>query len=246
MKCRSIALACSLTALFTIPALAASEQSLFNVDYVDRDTVPAGTPAAFEVAFPNAQRSEAQRKVKDDTFTFVPLAFIPLSDTRVALISTGANECTAQACSGLNSVHYLDHAAGQPQYPYTLAGEWLDVGITGVVGNPAARWGWSTEVTNAPVLYTEAGGTWQGHSCTYVVLTELTTKEPVEIARFPLEISDAGGETNAVDLKGEITAVEKGKSLTVSYTGSDKFQEVYKKGADGRFTLEGKSRVPEC
>ncbi|MDM7850880.1 hypothetical protein [Pseudochrobactrum kiredjianiae] len=246
MKYRNIALVCSLSMFAAIPALAASEKSLFNVDYVNRDIAPAGTPAAFEVAFPNAQRSEAQRTIGEDTFSFVPLAFIPLSDTRVALISTGANECTSQACSGLNTVHYLEHSAGAPQYPYTLKGEWMDVGMTGVVGNPAIRWGWSANIADAPVLYTEAGGTWQGRSCTYAILTELTESKPVEIARIPLHMSDASSEEKAIKYDGEITDAEKGRSLTVSYSGTESFQEIYKRGADGKFQLEGKSRVPEC
>lgn len=246
MKYRNIAFACSLSLLAAIPALAASEKSLFNADDVNRDVVPAGTPAAFEVAFPNAQFSEAKRKIGEDTFSFVPLAFIPLTDTQVALISTGANDCTSQACTGVNSVHYLEHSAGAPQYPYTLKGEWMDVGMSGVVGNPASRWGWSSDIADAPVLYTEAGGTWQGRSCTFAILTELTAAEPVEIARIPLHMSDASSEEKVISFDGEIISAEKGKSLTVSYSGSESFQEVYKRGADGRFQLEGKTRVPEC
>ncbi|MCF7646820.1 hypothetical protein KQ944_13490 [Bacillus subtilis] len=246
MKYHNIALACSLSLLAAMPALAASEKSLFNADDVNRDVVPAGTPAAFEVAFPNAQFSEAKRKIGENTFSFVPLAFIPLSDTQVALVSTGASDCTSQACSGTNSVHYLEHSAGEPQYPYTLKGEWLDVGMSGVMGNPASRWGWSKEIADAPVLYTEAGGTWQGRSCTFAILTELTAKEPVEIARIPLHMSDASSEDKAASFDGEIVAANKGQSITVSYSGSESFQEVYKRGTDGRFQLEGKSRVPEC
>lgn len=105
---KTIAAVCFATfASAMVAALPASAQSLIEIQDVDRDNVLAGTPAAFVVAFPEAQRNEAVRAVGDDTYSFVPLAFIPLSDTRVALVSTGANECTGQACSGMNAVHYL-------------------------------------------------------------------------------------------------------------------------------------------
>ncbi|KAB0540364.1 hypothetical protein [Pseudochrobactrum saccharolyticum] len=247
MRYRNITLICGLATFLTVPAVAVSAQPLFEITAVNRDVVPAGVPAAFEVAFPKAARSEAKVTVGDDNFLFVPLAFIPLSDTRVALVSTGANECTSQACSGLNAVHYLDHDAGEPRYPYTSQGEWLNVGMTGVVGNPADSWGWSADIADAPVLYTEGGGGGQGLFCSFGVLTELGASGPVEIARIPVAFSDARDEATAKEITGMITAAEKGKSITVSYkSGSENFQEVYKRGADGRFTLEGQSRVPSC
>ncbi|MET4685270.1 hypothetical protein [Brevundimonas faecalis] len=245
---KSFVIACGLAALVPAAAFAhsAPKSSLFEISDVDRDAVPAGTPAAFYVAFPNADRNEAARQVGEDSFSFVPLAFIPLSDTRVALVSTGANDCTGQACSGLNAVHYLDHPAGEPRYPFTLSGEWLDVGAAGVVGNPAQRWGWTQAIADAPVLYTEAGGTWQGRSCGYAVLTELKEAGPVEIARIPVYFSDASSDEAAAEVEGTITAAEKGRSLTVSYRGSGAFDETYRRGPDGVFRLQGESRVPAC
>lgn len=222
------------------------EPSLIEIQDVDRDSVPPGTPAAFDVAFPGAERNEAVREIGEDTYSFVPLAFIPLSNTRVALVSTGANECTGQACSGMNTVHYLGHDAGAPQYPYSLQGEWLDVGATGVVGNPALRWGWTTAITNNPVLYTEAGGVWQGRACGQAMLTELTPDGPVEIANIQIYFSDSSAENGEMDVDGVIISADKGRSFTVSYSGSSRFTETYRRGADGRFKLDGRSQVPAC
>ena len=253
MKFPGIAIACALSALVpgAISAQSASPQSasgvsLIQIREVDRDGVPAGTPAAFTAAFPNAQRNEAAKQVGEERYTFVPLAFVPLSDTLVALVSTGSNDCTGQACSGLNAVHYLSHEPGKPRYPFEVKGEWLDVGAVGVVGNPALRWGWTDRIADAPVLYTEAGGTWQGRSCSYAVLTALTPSGPVQIARIPTAFSDASTEGGEAGMDGTITAAEKGTSFTVSYGGSRSFTETYRRGADGRFRLKGKSRVPSC
>jgi hypothetical protein len=242
---KTIAAVC-LAAFAVAAALPASAQSLIEIQDVDRDNVIAGTPAAFVVAFPEAQRNEAVRKIGDDVYSFVPLAFIPLSDTRVALVSTGANECTGQACSGMNAVHYLDHDAGAPRYPYTLQGEWLDVGAAGVVGNPALRGGWTKAIAANPVLYTEAGGVWQGRGCGYAELTELTPSGPVRIARIQTYFSDASADDGEAGVDGVITAADQGRSFTMSYTGSASFKETYTRGADGQFRLDGQSRVPAC
>lgn len=224
----------------------AGVQPLIETQDVDRDSVPAGTPAAFSVAFPNAERNAAEREIGEDSYSFVPLAFIPLSDTVVALVSTGANECMGQACTGLNTVHYLSHDAGEPRYPYVLKGEWMDVGSVGVNGNPAALWGWTSAIADNPVLYTEAGGSWQGRSCGYAVLTELTPTGPVEIARLQTYFSDASTEDGDPGAEGVITAAEKGRSFTITYKGADTFSETYRRAADGQFRLDGKSRLPAC
>jgi hypothetical protein len=229
--------------VFAQPAKA---QSLIEMRNVDRDAVPAGTPAAFAEAFPDAQRNEAVREVGKDSYSFTPLAFIPLSDTMVALVSVGANACSGHACAGLNAVHYLSHDTGEPRYPFTLKGEWMDVGSTGTYGNPAAKWGWTTEIADHPVLYTEAGGSWQGRSCGYAVLTELTPLGPVEIARLQTYFSDAGSDDGDPGVEGVITVAEKGRSFTVSYKGAAEFAETYRRGADGRYRLEGSSRVTAC
>lgn len=247
MKRPPVILAFGLTALIMSPAVAqnAVAPGVFEIVNVSRDSVPAGTPAAFYTAFPNAERNAAQREVGEDNYLFVPLAFIPLSDTRVALISTGANDCSGQSCTGLNAVHYFDHAAGSPGEPYTQRGEWLDVGAVGTLGNPARHWGWSRSITGTPVLYTEAGGGWQGRHCSYAVLTELAESGPVEIARIRMAFSDATTEEAEADISGLITAADD-RSLTVSYTGSSTFAETWRRGADGRYRLQGDSRLPAC
>lgn len=237
----------------TIPA-AAQEQSappLFEIVDVDRDTVPAGTPEAFEAAFDHKTRYdgdgrwyEHSRTVDQYEITFVPLTLIPLSDGRKALVTTGTSDCTGPACSGLNAVHYLrrDDSAR-----YAVDGEWLDVGASGTFGNPARRWGWTGVITGKPVLYTEGGGVWQGYACSFATLTELAADGPIEIARVPIHYSNGGAaETGIVTLTGTITAAEQGRDFTVSYAGSRQFDELYVRGADGRYRLQGETKVPRC
>ena len=230
-------------AAISASAQTAPPSALFDIVEVDRDTVPAGTPAAFEAVFDAPSiRTDAVRRIKDETFTFVPLALIPVSSTRVALVSTAVNECTAPQCAGRTSVHYMDHDEGRPRWPYEPHGEWLDVGARGVSGQPVARWGHTDAITAAPVLYTEAASPTPDSSCTIAVLTELAPTGPVEIARFPIRRGE--GETATLD--GRIVAAEKGRSFTLSYTGAQTFDETHVRGEDGRFHPVGASRVSGC
>lgn len=220
---------------------------LFELVDVKRDTVSAGTPAAFEVAFKDAIRNEAVRSEGDARYRYVPLALIPMTATRTALVSTAVNECTLPTCLGRNAVHYLDHGPGRPQYPYTVQGEWLDIGASGTFGVPAQRWGVTGAIAAAPVLYTESGGTWQGVRCGVAILTELTPGGPVEIAHIPIAYSnDGAGPADAVKIEGFIQAADKGRSFTVSYQGTKRFSETYLRGPDGQYRIDGKSALPGC
>ena len=229
-----------------VPAAAqAAPQPLFEVTDVNRDTVPAGTPEAFSAAFGFSLKNEATRDVDGTNYLYVPLIQIALPGGRTALVSTGASACDGHVCSGLNSVHYLQRDAGTGRYK--VEGEWMDVGTAGTFGNPATGWGWTDAIADAPVLYTDGGGVWQGYACSTAALTELTPDGPVEIALIPIHYSNGGAvETGATDVTGTITAAEKGRSFTVTYTGSKSFKERYVRGSDGRYTLSGKTRVPRC
>lgn len=234
-----------IVAATAMPASAKPAQPLFEVTDVDRDTVPAGTPEAFWAAFGRSPKNEATRAVDGTNYLYVPLTQIPLPGGKMALVSTGASACDGHACSGLNSVHYLQRDTGTGRYK--VEGEWLDVGATGTFGNPATGWALTDAIADAPVLYTDGGGVWQGYACSYAVLTELTPDGPAQIASIPAYYSNGGAvETGASDLTGRITAAQKGHSFTVTYTGSKSFSERYVRGSDGTYKVSGKSRVPTC
>lgn len=240
---RHLAIASLVLSAGAVPASAQEAAPLFPVTEVDRDTVPAGTPEAFWAVFGESPRNEAERTVKGEKITFVPLTLIRLPGDVTALVSTGVSDCEAHACAGLNSVHYLRRDKSGADY--VKAGEWLDVGMSGTWGSPATRWGWTDAITGTPVLYTEGGGTWQGYSCAGAALTELGPKGPVEIARIPVYYSDTGSD-NGSTLRGTITAAEQGRSFTVTYAGSETFSERYVRGTDGTYKLEGKTRMKTC
>lgn len=252
MKPLGVAFMVLAVAAFPAGAEELAGQALFEITDVDRDAVPAGTPEAFEAAFGHKTQYEGKgrwyeltREVNGYNITFVPLTLIPLPDGRRALVTTGASDCTGQACSGSNVVHYLRREGAR----YKVDGEWFDVGASGTLGNPARRWGWTDAIAGAPVLYTEGGGVWQGHACSHASLTQLTPAGPVEIASVPVHYSNGGAadvEAEIVTLTGHITAVEKDRSFTVHYTGSRTFSERYVRGADGNYHLTGASQVPPC
>lgn len=240
-------------AVTTLPS-AAKEQSagpLFDIVDVNRETVPAGTPEAFEAAFDYSTKYDSDERwyeywqtVEGQGITFVPLTLIPLPDDRKALVSTGESDCTGHACSGVNAVHYLRRdETGR----YAVDGTWLDVGANGTWGNPAQRWGWTGVITDNPVLYTEGGGVWQGYVCSFAALTELAADGPAEIARIPVHYSNSGAaDAGVVTLTGTITTAEQGRAFTVRYAGSSQFDEIYVRGADGKYRLQGETEVPSC
>ncbi len=251
MRYISIAFLTVAAASFPVAAMQPNGQALFSIADVDRETVPAGTPAAFEAAFGhktdyvNERWYELTREVRDQKITFVPLTLVPLPDGRKALISTGANDCTGDVCSGVNSIHYLRREGAL----YKVEGEWLEAGASSTLGKPATRWGLMDAITAEPVLYTEGSSVLSGYACSYASLTELTQAGPVEIARIPIHYSNSGA-TEAgfvpVTLTGEIIAAEKGRSFTVRYAGSRTFSERYVRNADGSYNLAGTSQVPRC
>lgn len=251
MKCAT-ALAVILAA--TIMPAAAKEQSagpLFDIVDVNRDTVAAGTPEAFEAAFDYRTKYDSgerwyeyRQTINGQDFKFVPLTLIPLPDGRKALVSTGHSDCTGHACSGVNSVHYLRR---DEEGRYAVDGKWFDVGASGTWGDPAQRWGWTGAIADSPILYTEGGGVWQGYSCSFVTLTELTSDGPAEIASIPIHYSNSGAvEGGVVTLTGTISAAERGRTFTVSYAGSSQFDEIYARGPGGRYRLKGETKVPRC
>src|SRR3546814_19880435 len=85
--------------LLTLAALPADAEErlkppLFEIADVDRDTVPAGTPAAFEAIFGRAPHNAARREVGDSAYLFVPLTLTPLAAGRSAE-RRGGQECVS-------------------------------------------------------------------------------------------------------------------------------------------------------
>ena len=63
------------------------------------------------------------------------------------------------------------------------------------------------------------GGTWQGYSCQYTDLVELTADGPKTVARFQSAYSNKGAVTDdGTDISVRIADVAPGKSFTVNFT----------------------------
>lgn len=242
------ALGAAMLILPASPTLAseAPDDAVIGIMPVIRDTVPPGTPAAFGAAFGDSHGNDAMRTVNGEEYLFVPLTFIPLPDGGRVLVSTGAGTCAEDLCAGTNAVHYLYPGKGDALYD--VRGEWMALGAAGNFGNPASRWGWTDRIAaTAPVLYTEGESVSEDYRCAHASLIELTPEGPVEIATIPVHYSNAGkGTAYSVTLSGTISAAEKGSSFTVRYTGSESFDELYVRGADGRYAPERESRMPDC
>jgi hypothetical protein len=158
------------------------------------------------------------------------------------LVSHGYVPNAAHVDAGAIAVHYLapaeDGFALVRDFP-----EAVEVGSSGELSD----WSVSDKFSDLPVIQAEGGGTWQGYTCSYAVLSELTPRGPIELARIQTAYDDSGAkETGAQSIEGKIGEIAKGKSFVVRYGGTRSFVERYVRRGD-RFVREGgKSQVPEC
>jgi len=158
------------------------------------------------------------------------------------LVSHGYVPNAAHVDAGAIAVQYL----APDKDGFTLVRDFpeaIEVGSSGELSD----WSVSDKFSDLPVIQAEGGGTWQGYTCSYAVLSELTPHGPVELARIQTAYDDSGAkEAGAVSLDGRIADIVKGKGFTVRYGGTRSFVERYVRRGD-RFVREGgKSQVPEC
>lgn len=157
------------------------------------------------------------------------------------LISHGQIEDAGHSDAGTIRVDYLTERDGR----FTVVRSFPKVLELGSMGD-LSDWSVSDRFTNLPVIVAEGGGTWQGYSCSMTALAELRPDGPVEVASIHSGYDNGGAVEGAVtSAEGKIVDVVRNKGFTVRYTGSMAFDERYV-WRDGRFVLDGKSRVPEC
>ncbi|PEQ11461.1 hypothetical protein B2G71_16650 [Novosphingobium sp. PC22D] len=91
-----------------------------------------------------------------------------------------------------------------------------------------------------PVIVSKGGGTWQGNSCEWTVLTELRPDGPVEVANFESAFDNSGAKPDApTAITGEIGAINADNSFTVDFTGSRSFSALYLRQPDGTYQVQG-------
>ena len=160
------------------------------------------------------------------TRTYRSGKLIALEGGRYALISDGQGG-EGHVNSGSLSIHYLQRTGDS----FTRIGSWPGFLVSGTWGAPP-EWKIRTDLTPSPALVAEAGGTWQGYTCTWAHVIELTPDKPiVRIDQIPTSYSDGGareeGETKSME--GVLIPGQKGKSMRVRYTGDVDATVVYAK-----------------
>jgi hypothetical protein len=103
-----------------------------------------------------------------------------------------------------------------------------------------AGWTIDDRFSDWPVIVTEGGGTWQGQTCSWTILTELLPTGPIELATFQASLlTDGVPSGKREDVEGEIVSIERNKSFTVRYTGTQNFENTYRRGSSGVYVMEG-------
>ena len=200
---------------------------------------------AFEAAF--GSRGEAALTVQSDGASedvrYAPgrLIWLPFGPV---LLSEGQVQDPAHVSAGKIAIHYLRPAADRFEvaraFPAGIA--------TGSFGR-VAQWSVSPRFSTWPVVVAEGGGTWQGYTCSWLTLTELSPNGPVELASVPLAYDDRGAredESEATSIDGRILNVVKNQSFDVVYSGSRAFSEHYVRSGNRYSVAGGESAMKTC
>lgn len=210
--------------------LAACGQPAERAEAPDAPVAPATAPptatapsandetAAFQAAWGSAAPvtyRAPDAKPDDEAMTYSKGTLVPLGSDRFALVSEGHGG-DGHVSAGALAIHYLNRTPGG----FTRIGAWPDIVSGGTFGSPP-QWTIRADLTPSPALVTEAGGTWQGYSCSWSDVVELTPQRPIVRADgIPVGYDDSGArETGAADMEGALTPDIKGQSFSVRYTG---------------------------
>lgn len=141
---------------------------------------------------------------------------VPLDGDRFAFISKGQGG-EGHVSAGSLSIHYLKRTANG----FERVGSWPAFLISGTWGSPP-EWKIRTDLTPSPTLIAEGGGTWQGYTCSWAHVVELTPQRPViRIDQIGISYSDGGAreDGSSEGMEGVLLPGQKGKTMRVRYTG---------------------------
>lgn len=217
-------------AVSVLALLAACDQPAERAEAPAAPVAPAAPPptaaapsandeaAAFQAAWgsaPPVTYRAPDAKPDDEAMTYSKGTLVPLGDDRFALVSEGQGG-DGHVSAGALAIHYLNRTPGG----FTRIGAWPGIVSGGTFGSPP-QWTIRADLTPAPALVTEAGGTWQGYSCSWSDVVELTPQRPIVRADgIPVGYDDSGAkETGAEDMEGALTPNIKGQSFSVRYSG---------------------------
>ncbi|CAN5404452.1 hypothetical protein BH10PSE1_BH10PSE1_35210 [soil metagenome] len=187
--------------------------------------VDIANPATEAEAFHAAWNATAplHRKVDDKgssrALVYRAAKLIALGGDRYALISSGDLEDAAHVDAGALAIHYLKRTPTG----FERTGSWPEFVWDGSFGN-APLWEPRTDITADPAILMTGGGTWQGYTCEWTSLIELTPQAPVmRTESFPTGY-DSGGATmdpkDARTMTATVVPDQKGRSFIVRYSGA--------------------------
>lgn len=161
---------------------------------------------------------------------------------RAVLITVTEAEGACHACSGSLGIYYLA-AVGDG---FRVTGKFPEAVPGNGYGGAPSKWEISDKFGPVAVIYSEAGWTGQGYTCTSFTLTELADK-PAKLATVPIfyDDRDTGSDDAKGMIDGKLAAIEPGKSFTVHYTGAHTFDETWRVGGS-QYRLAGASRMLTC
>ena len=175
------------------------------------------TALAFRAAWggpPPIERTETHEG-QTDVRTYRSGKLVPLGNARFALI-TGGQGSEGHVHAGSLAVHYLTRTADG----FERTGSWPGLLVSGTWGAPP-DWSIRTDLTPSPTLVVEAGGTWQGYTCSWAHLVELTPTRPViRVDQISTGYGSGGALGDAGEsVEGRIIPGRKGETIRVQYTG---------------------------
>lgn len=198
---------------------------------------------AFEAAWGSKTPAMVKATVEtgDEGFTYREGSLIHLGEDRFALVSKGHGG-EAHVSSGALAIHYLIRTADG----FQRAGAWPNFVMGGSFGNPP-DWTLRTDLTPNPALTATGGGTWQGYSCAFTDLVELTPEKPVLRAEGVSTYYDSTGalEDAGDTVEGELAPGEKGRSFRVRYTGSKSAEVIYQRSGE-TYAATSQPDLPQC
>ena len=198
---------------------------------------------AFRAAWGSGAPFHFKAKEGDEDQTYSKSRLVALSPGLYALISEGMGG-EGHASSGSLAIHYLQQVADG----FKLKGAWPAILYSGTWGAPPA-WEIRSDLTPEPTLVAAAGGTWQGYSCDWTHVIELTKDRPIiRIEQIGTGYSDGGARVEGekeTSLRGELLPGEKGRTLRVRYTGARNVTVTYAKVGDSYDPVDP-PELPSC
>lgn len=161
----------------------------------------------------------------------------------ITLTESAEDAGACHACSGSLGIYYL-----KPQGDgFEVTGKFPEAVIGNGFGAGPTDWSISDKFGPVPVIYSEAGWTGQGYTCSTFRLTELRADKPVEVAKVPIFYDD--GDTGAPDAKGKLEGkfggIVPGKSFTLNFAGFKRFSQTWIRKGDS-YVLSGADQMETC